>query len=183
MKEREKSTHHVNGTCTPLGPGGEEMNHQSHGGFVTIGTDNPPIQPYAPAFDAGGIGVAVVVHLPLPGPVLHRRRRSNLADIVHYSPILWLLANTMKTTTTNALHIARIYIFYDGFCCWNVMARLGGIYNRSSDKIIGNVQFASARVRCRPTSFYKTNQAKRINTTINKYRARIMNGYLVYGAI
>ena len=72
-----------------------------------------PMAACVPIIDAGSLVVAMVVHLPLPGPVLHRRRRrSNLADRgdwVLFTPILWSLANTMKTTATNALHIA-VYI-------------------------------------------------------------------------
>jgi hypothetical protein len=52
------------------------MNHHSNGGFrPSMGPITLPSSLNTPAFDVGGIGVAVVVHLPLPGPVLHRRRR------------------------------------------------------------------------------------------------------------
>jgi len=91
------------------------MNHQSHGGFRHYRSrDDPPTQSLR-GIDAGGIGVAVVVHLPLSGPALHRRRRrSNLADREDWALFTdsLVLTDTMKTTATNALHIAHRSLYW-----------------------------------------------------------------------
>ena len=49
--------------------------------------------------------------------------------------------------------------------------------------MIGNVHFVGRAGSAGLPPFTKPTQAKRINTTINKCRARTMNGYLVYGAV
>ena len=49
--------------------------------------------------------------------------------------------------------------------------------------MIGNVHFVGRAGSASLPPFTKPTQAQRINTTINKYRARIMNGDLVYVAV
>ena len=81
-----------------------------------------PSSLYAPAFDAGGIGVAVVVHLPLPGLVLHRRRRrsdlANRGDGVLFTDSL--VDGQYNEDHRHQRVAYRSYLLlYDDSCCWN----------------------------------------------------------------
>jgi len=90
---------------------------------------------YAPGIDAGGIGVAVVVRLPLSGPALHRRRRrSNLADREDWA----LFTDSLVVDRHNedhrhqrAAYRSSLFILAAAVA-GTVMARMWGIYNRSS---------------------------------------------------
>jgi hypothetical protein len=99
------------------------MNHHSNGGFrPSMPPITLPSSLYAPAFDAGGIGVAVVVHLPLPGPVLHRRRRrsdlANRGDGVLFTDSL--VDGQYNEDHRHQRVAYRSYLLlYDGCCCWN----------------------------------------------------------------
>lgn len=87
---------------------------------------------YAPGIDAGGIGVAVVVRLPLSGPALHRRRRrSDLVgrgDWVLFTDSLVVGQHNEDHPHQRAAYRPSLFILAAAVA-GTVMARLWGIYN------------------------------------------------------
>ena len=133
MKERAKSTHNgVNGTMHPIGPGGEE-NHQSHGGFRHYRNRCPPIQLYALAFDAGGIGWPWLF-------VSRSRGRLYIAAGVDLTSSTRVIGYTLFTDSLvvgqhnedhrhqRAARLSSLFILAAAVA-GTVMARLWGIYN------------------------------------------------------